>query len=290
MKKQLFELGFGRTDSEIHVDRLPIQGKFPDWLHGALIRNGPGTFHVGEETYRHWFDGLAMLHKFTFTGDHISYTNKFLDTKSYRTAMDQGRIVFYEFATDPQWSLLDRIQNVFSPEMTDSAKVNVAKIGPNFMALTETPIQVTFDPHTLATTGTFTYEDQLNGQTTTVHPHIDPTSDLSYNLVTRFHLVSHYRIYQLENGRNPKVIASIPVNKPAYMHSFGMSENYFILTEFPLVVNSLALLFWLKPYIENYQWKPSKGTRFTIINRHSGQVKARITTDPFFRIPPHQCL
>jgi beta,beta-carotene 9',10'-dioxygenase len=150
------------------------------------------------------------------------------------------------------------------------------------MALAETPIQVTFDPHTLATTGTFTFEEKLTGQMTTVHPQFDPTRKHTYNLVTRFHQTSHYRIYQLENGRNPKIVASIPVNKPAYMHSFGMSENYFILTEFPLIVNSLALLFWLKPYIENYQWKPQKGTRITVINRHTGEVETRITSDPFF--------
>jgi beta,beta-carotene 9',10'-dioxygenase len=282
MKKNTFQLGFGQTENEIQVDHLPIQGKFPDWLSGTLIRNGPGTFHVGDETYRHWFDGLAMLHKFTFSDGVIAYANRFLDTKSYRLAMDQGQIAYSEFATDPQWSFWDRLKNVYAPNITDSAKVNVAKIGEQCMALAETPIQVTFDPHTLATTGTFTYEDKLNGQMTTVHPQFDATSNFTYNLVTRFHQTSHYRIYQLENGRNPKIITSIPVNKPAYMHSFGMSENYFILTEFPLVVNSLALLFWLKPYIENYQWKPQKGTRITIINRHTGEVETRITSDPFF--------
>jgi beta,beta-carotene 9',10'-dioxygenase len=282
MNKTVFELGFGRTEDEIQVDRLPVQGKFPDWLHGSLIRNGPGTLQIGDETYRHWFDALAMLHKFTFEDGVVAYANKFLDTQSYRTSMTQGRIVYPEFATNPQWSFWDRVKYVFSPLVTDSAKVNVAKIGPHYMALAETPIQVTFDPHSLATTGTFSYEEKLNGQMTTVHPHIDTSRNLAYNLVTRFHQTSHYRIYQLKNGQNPQMITNIPVSKPAYMHSFGMSENYFILTEFPLVVNSLALLFWLKPYIENYQWKPSKGTRFTIIDRHSGEIVLRIKTDPFF--------
>ena len=282
MNKQTFELGFGRTHQEINTDRLSIQGHFPAWLQGMLIRNGPGTFHFGDETYRHWFDGQPMLHKFTFEDGVVGYENKFLETQSYRSAVDQGRIVYPEFATDPQWSLADRVKNVFSPNITDSAKVNVAKIGSHYMALAETPIQVTFDPHTLATTGTFTYEDKLSGQMTTVHPHFDLKRNLTYNLVTRFHAANHYRIYQLKNGQNQKLVSSIPVRKPAYMHSFGMSENYFILAEFPLVVNSLSLLFWLKPYIENYQWMPYNGTRFTVIDRHSGEVKARIMTDPFF--------
>lgn len=282
MRQKVFELGFGTTEAEIQVERLPIKGKFPEWLHGTLIRNGPGTFQVGDETYRHWFDGHAMLHKFNFENGAIAYRNQFLDTQSYRAAIAQDQIVYPEFATDPNWSFLERLKNVFSPMPTDNAKVNVAKIGPHYMALAETPIQVIFDPRTLATNGTFTFEDKLSGQMTTVHPHFDTTRNLTYNLVTRFHATNHYRIYQLKNGRNLKLVSSISVRKPAYMHSFGMSENYFILTEFPLVVNSLSLLFWLKPYIENYQWKPSNGTRVTLIDRHSGEVKARMKTDPFF--------
>jgi carotenoid cleavage dioxygenase-like enzyme len=66
------------------------------------------------------------------------------------------------------------------------------------------------------------------------------------------------------------------------MHSFGMTDNYVILAEFPLVVNPLSLLLWLKPYIENFRWKPEQGTRFWVINRHSGELVGRYEADPFF--------
>jgi beta,beta-carotene 9',10'-dioxygenase len=282
MSDKLINLGFGITKNERQVDRLPLKGKLPDWLHGTLIRNGPGTLQMGGESFRHWFDGLAMLHKFTFQDSNVSYANKFLDTKSYRSAVSAGKIVFSEFATDPQWSITDRVKNFLSPKITDSAKVNLTRIGDHYMAMAETPIQVIFDPKTLETKDTFSYEKNLVGQLTTVHPQYDPHTNRFYNLVTRFHQTSHYRIYELGNDLNPRQITSVPVKKPAYMHSFGMSENYFILTEFPLVVNSLALLFWLKPFIENYHWKPDRGTKITLINRHNGQVESRFTTDSFF--------
>ncbi|CAG7785862.1 unnamed protein product, partial [Allacma fusca] len=41
-----------------------IQGKVPQWLEGTLIRNGPGILKIGEHTYNHFFDGLAVLHRF----------------------------------------------------------------------------------------------------------------------------------------------------------------------------------------------------------------------------------
>jgi beta,beta-carotene 9',10'-dioxygenase len=125
MVKNFFELGFGKTTSEIQVEHLTIQGKFPAWLQGSLIRNGPGIFHIGQESYRHWFDGLPMLHKFTFTDGRIAYANKFLDTLATVPPWTRGVLSFSEFATDPQWSLLDRIKNVFNTNITDSAKVNM---------------------------------------------------------------------------------------------------------------------------------------------------------------------
>jgi len=278
----LFELGFGKTQHQITSRSLTIEGKIPDWLSGTLIRNGPGTFSIGGDQYRHWFDGLAMLHKFSINNGHISYSNKFLDTQSYREAQKEGKIVFSEFATDPSWSLLDRVKHVIKPKITDSAKVNVTKIGENYMALAETPIQILFNPETLETMGRFSYEDRLVGQMTTVHPQFEQKHNTTYNMVTHFDSISRYRFYELRNGGNPKRIADIPVRDPAYMHSFGMTPNYFILTEFPLVVHPISLLLWLNPYIENYRWKPNKGTRITLIDRHTGEIKKRLSTDAFF--------
>lgn len=278
----VFDLGFGRTNNEINVDNLEVNGLIPDWVEGTLIRNGPGTFKVGEQQYRHWFDGLAMLHKFSIQNGKVSYANKYLNTKAYQEAKATNQISYSEFATDPCRSLFHRVSAVFSPKITDSAKVNIGKIAQRYMALAETPIQVEFDPRTLESVGVFNYEDHLVGQMTTVHPHYDLENDTVHNLVTRYHRISHYNIYQIKGNNSPSKLASLPVNSPAYMHSFGMSKNYFILTEFPLVVNPISLLLWLKPYIENFKWKPERGTPFWVINRHSGEVVGRYECDPFF--------
>ena len=37
------------------------------------------------------------------------------------------------------------------------------------------------------------------------------------------------------------MIGSLPVKEPAYMHSFGLTERWLVLAEFPFVVNPLAL-------------------------------------------------
>jgi beta,beta-carotene 9',10'-dioxygenase len=277
-----FELGFISEAPEIEIDQLPITGRLPEWLTGTLLRNGPGAFQVGNSRYRHWFDGLAMLHRFTIADGRISYANKFLESNSYLAAKETGRITYSEFATDPCRSMFGRVMAVFSPQITDSAKVSIDTIAGRFMALAETPIQVEFDPQTLRKVGVFQYEEDTTGQMTTVHPHHDPHNGDVYNVVTRYHMISHYNIYRLNGDGGQARVASLPVHRPAYMHSFGMTENYIIMAEFPLVVNPVHLLLWLKPYIENFKWQPERGTLFWVVNRHTGELVGRYQADPFF--------
>ena len=66
------------------------------------------------------------------------------------------------------------------------------------------------------------------------------------------------------------------------MHSFGLSERWIVLAEFPYVVNPLRLAFSGRPYIENYRWKPELGTRFTLIDRATGAASGPFATDAFF--------
>ncbi len=279
---RMFDLGFGKSEQEVEIDALPVQGTIPPWLAGTLLRNGPGTFQVGEQRYRHWFDGLAMLHKFAFSHGRVAYANKFLECNAYRAARETGRISYSEFATDPCRDFFQRVTAIFNPHITDSAKVNIAQIANQYIALAETPIQVEFDPETLQSVGVFSYETGTTGQMTTVHPQFDYAHDLVYNVVTRYHRVSHYRLYQMAGGGGLQRVGEVAAKEPSYMHSFGMSQHYVILTEFPLVVNPLRLLLWLRPYIENFTWKPKRGTPITVLNRFTGEVVARFQTDPFF--------
>src|SRR4029077_21228717 len=54
------------------------------------------------------------------------------------------------------------------------------------------------------------------------------------------------------------------------------------LAEFPYVVNPLSLALARRPYIENYRWKPERGTRFTLIERSSGEALAGFRDEACF--------
>ncbi len=82
-----------------------MEGELPRWLQGSLIRTGPAKWEVGGRAMNHWFDGFAMLHRFSFAEGGVSYANRFLESRAYRAARDHGRIAYSEFATDPCRSL-----------------------------------------------------------------------------------------------------------------------------------------------------------------------------------------
>ncbi len=288
-------LGFSTLEQEVAVDELALTGEMPSWLHGSLLRTGPAKFEVGGtaaegggQRMRHWFDGLAMLHRFTIEHGSVSYGNRFLDSRSYRAAREQGRIVFGEFATDPCRSLFKRVQTLFSPGsmLTDNANVNITRLGERFIAMTETPLPVEFDPHTLQAAGVRPYD--VPGQLTTAHPHMDRASGGMLNYAAKLGARSSYRFFAVDPSQSaqqpsrPRQIGSLPVKEPAYMHSFGLTERWLVLAEFPFVVNPLALALSGRPYIENYRWKPELGTRFTLVDRRTGEARGGFQTDACF--------
>jgi carotenoid cleavage dioxygenase-like enzyme len=96
-----FARGFSTLEQEITFDRLPVKGTVPGWLAGTLLRNGPAKFEIGKQNYHHWFDGLAMLHRFSFRNSDVSYANRFLRSSPYTEGGEKGKICYSEFATDP---------------------------------------------------------------------------------------------------------------------------------------------------------------------------------------------
>ncbi len=276
-------LGFSTLENEVAADELELSGELPGWLSGSLLRTGPAKFEIGEQRMRHWFDGLAMLHRFTIDDGRVSYGNRHLESRSCRAAREQGRMVYGEFATDPCRSLFKRVQTLFSAgsSLPDNANINVTKLGERFIAMTETPLPVQFDPHTLKAAEVRPYE--VPGQLSTAHPHLDRASGGMLNYAAKLGARSSYRFFHIApNESKPSVIGSLPVKEPAYMHSFGLTERRLVLAEFPYVVNPLALALSGRPYIENYRWKPELGTRFTLIDRATGEATGGFQTDACF--------
>ena len=143
-------LGLESLEEEVEARPLAVDGELPEWLAGTLVRVTPALLDPGGTPLRHWFDGLAMLNAFTLADGSVSYANRFLDSQAYRNVREHGEMRQRTFGSDPCRTIFQRVSSLFSPSMTDNCNVNVTRLGERWIAMTETPMAIEFDPETLA--------------------------------------------------------------------------------------------------------------------------------------------
>ena len=82
--------------SEFHS--LPLRWELgtvlPAWLRGSYVKNGPGQRGFGDERqYSSYLDSWGKLHKFTFTGEQVTYSGRMIETGNYNKSRDKGKMV-----------------------------------------------------------------------------------------------------------------------------------------------------------------------------------------------------
>lgn len=276
-------LGFTSQPEEVRDRELPVDGTIPGWLDGVLLRNGPGTFEAGDREFEHWFDGLAMVRRFAFADGGVRYSNRHLRTEAYAEATG-GRVGYPEFATTPDRGPVERLVRAIAPETTDNAPVHVARLCGETTAVTETPRPVAFDPATLETGRRLSFDDDLpDGHATAHHLH-DPERGETWGYVTTFGPRSAYHLWRLPDGScRREIVGAVPVDEPAYVHSFGLTRDFAVITESPFVADTLSMLLPGEgSFVDAFEWKPWRETRFLVVDRHTGELVAEPTAPPAF--------
>lgn len=265
-------LGFENQTEEVRVDALAVDGEVPAWLQGALIRVTPAQPDVGGRSVAHWFDGLAMLNRFGIADGTVSYASRFIDSDARRKALAENRPPSGGFGADPCRTLFQRVQSIFRPEITDNPNVNLTRLGNEYLAMTETPMPIRFDPGTLATLGHDTAPEAY-GQIGTAHPHHDPQRGELVTYGIRLGPRSEYRVFARRSPSEDRLVAALRTRQPAYMHSFGLTEHHALLLENPLVVNPVRLATG-GGFIKHFRWKPELGMRIHALDRETGERRA----------------
>jgi len=270
---------------------VEVEGRLPAWLDGTLVRNGPGAFAFpGGSSVDHWFDGLAMLYRFTFDPaggpgpadtDTVHYRNRFLRTDAYEAASEgtfEGG-----FATG-ETTLRSRLAT-FLTDPYDNTNIVAERIGGDYLALTESPRTVRFDPGTLETAETVQYDDGVpTGQLSCAHLKRDPATGTFVDVDTEFGRTSQYHVTATTPAGERRHVGSVDTDEPAYMHSFALTPRYVVLTEFPFRLDPLRLLTPGRqaPFVEQFEWQPDRGTRIVVVDRTTGSVVADPVTDAVF--------
>ncbi|XP_055863756.1 beta,beta-carotene 15,15'-dioxygenase-like isoform X2 [Biomphalaria glabrata] len=235
----------------------PVTGRLPGWLCGSLYRNGSGIYRIKETTWKHAFDGLAVLHRWTIKDGNVTYMSSVLDSDHYKKCIKFDRLVGGNFGTtfpDPCQSIFKRFFSRFiptPPDKSDNTAVSLMQYGDRLLALTETTAINDINPDTLKKKGQVDLQSSLVIHMGTAHPHVEKDGSFLYygtNMgCKKTYNFIHVPVPQPEEPlfKNAKILATIPSQWKggiSYIHSFGMTEKYIVHFENPLVINGWKIL------------------------------------------------
>lgn len=264
---------------------LKVTGHVPDWLKGKLFRNGPGKFSIGDKRLTHWFDGFALVSSFEFKKNKIYYQAAFLKSDQLLESIELKDLKLSGFGQNLGESPAKHISRDGQKVKTANANINIERVGKHLIAFGETPLPIEFEPSTLKTIGIFDYDDNLKKAKIWESAHMkrDPADGALYNFYIDYGRKSAYVIYKIEdNTTNRKLLTRHEVSEPSYMHDFSITENYIILTAYPLVVNPIDLLNPKYSFIGAHRWEPSRLTTVYVFDKKTGKLISEISTQAMF--------
>lgn len=262
---------------------LTVEGQVPAWLSGDLIRTCPAVFEKGPWRARHLFDGLGMLYGFELADGRVTYRNRMLRGEQWQR-IERGRGWHASFADGPQRSWLRRIVQPV-PRSTDNANVNVCRVGDDYVAMTETPHQLRFDPRTLETLGAKRYEDELgDGVSMIAHPHRDRRSGAVVSVATELGARSALMLYQVSaDGRRREVVARREFPELPYVHDFGLTDDHALLVLHPWRLRATSMLWSQRGIADHFAWHGDAPTTIAVIDRRTGSwAEVEVPGEPFF--------
>lgn len=261
--------GFADLWAELSDVPLEVTGTLPEGLHGTLYRVVPTAFDWAHGRYDHWFDGRGQVHALTLGPDGARYSNRFIETETYRSDRRTGRPQ-RGYGTQAPGGWLANVGRIPG----GSANTNVLEFDGKVLALQEGSHPVALERGTLATVGPDDLGFLKPGEAFTAHPHVDPAT-------------GHVVAVSLQYGRTPLAAVTtfdrssrlvgrfelpLPYG-PAMLHDFGLSRDHIVIPCYPQVANPLKFLAGLESIAGSSQWEPGRGAFMFVTDRSGGHLR-----------------
>lgn len=299
-------LGFKSIRETRDPISLPVTGHLPPYLgKSSLYRVGPGRYdvqHADKSAFQtqHWFDGLSIVHAFQLNGpkNTVSYHSRMLTDSMIRAIEGVPRDRYNEISfgsPDPCRTLLGRFFQLWTPAVVDpqtglppipNIGVTVQNIpGKGVIVRTDSTVNHSLNEQNLEINHFFRFEDidtSLKGIMSSAHGHYDVESGEFFNFaydLTGARTVP-YHVFKILPDGTAKILAHI-MEKPSYLHSFAVTENYFVLIVWPLRISTLRVL-WTRNILDASSFQDNEDAKFYVISRHGDGHVATYTAPPFF--------
>jgi len=176
--------------------------------------------------------------------------------------------------------------------VSDNAMISVYPLGDELYAFAETPFIHSIDPITMDTTGRENLFNTLGLVSQSSHPHITDTEGafslgLAMGPMGPNYVVINYPPVPSSVSKS-RIVASLNCSsmaEPNYMHSFAITDNYFIIIEQPLTVRLKKIIACFvsgKPLSTTLKWRQTQ-TKIRLISRRTGkETSVAYMADAFF--------
>jgi carotenoid cleavage dioxygenase-like enzyme len=283
-------LAFRTQREEVDDVAVAVDGEVPGWLRGTFLLNGPGRFEVGGRPVRHWFDALALVRRLRIDGDAggdatVRYATRYVRSDDYRWARWRGRVRTGTVGTPADRSPLGRLRGALAGRFPDNPAIGFARVAGETYAVTESPVGVRIDPDSLATTGRLDLAAGLDVDVTLGHVHADHDRREHVGLGVSYGRDRGYTIYRRPFGSTvPTAVGYLPFDDVPYVHTFGLTERFAVVPDYPFGIDTTALLVGAplgRTFLDAFESRPGP-TRFHVVDRRSGERVATPAAGPTF--------
>jgi carotenoid cleavage dioxygenase len=216
---------------------LPVIGEIPKDLYGAFVRNGPNPAQAPAGLH-HWFDGDGMVHAVYFENGKAEYRNRYVGTDDYRAEksgldIHAGGVMAPSARTRPESGRGDLVYK-------DTANTDLVFHNGSLMALwyiSGKPVRV--DARTLETLGNETFGGALPRHVS-AHGKVDPrTGEFCF---FDYSLYEPWMTFGVVDANNTLTnFQKVDLPGPRLPHDMGLTENYIILHDLPVVFTEAGL-------------------------------------------------
>ena len=211
-----------------------------DFLKGSFLLPSIAQYGIGKEVFRGTFDGYGKLQRFEFLDGNLCTQSKMLRSLFYNSSVEQNTIVpellFLDSVPSNNYSGVEK----FFEGPNDNNMVNSYELGGKVRMLSDSPLFLEIDLHTLEVQDTFMYNDMMVTGLPygSAHPIKRSSNGCMINVANwqsindRRHLSrAGVSIYEscpdLPNERTELNAYECDFNP--YLHSFGLTENFAII-------------------------------------------------------------
>jgi len=262
--------GFYAPVAEEHtIERCPVIGELPRELWGSYVRNGPNPAQAPQELH-HWFDGDGMLHGVYFENGQAEYRNRYVRTRDFSADLAGG--------CGAGGVMLPAHRERAGTVYKDTANTDVLLQGGSLLALWYIGgVPLRLDARTLETIGEVRFGGALP-RFVSAHSKTDP--------VTGEFVFFDYALYEpwMDFGvvsRDGRLLNfdRVALPGPRLPHDMGLTENYLILHDLPVVMTQRGL--------ERGQWsieqRRDQPARFGVVPRRGRGSEVRwFTAEPCY--------